>query len=66
MAIKKTTKRKQPNAGLIGNLFSIDETIDRFLYEAETRLVGLIGDTEARIKHILDNYEVRVTFERKK
>jgi len=66
MATKKTTKRKQPNAGLIGNLFSIDETMDRLLYEAETRLVGLIADTEARIKHILDNYEVRITFERKK
>lgn len=66
MIAKKTTKRKQPNAGLIGNLFSIDETIDRIMYEAETRLVGLIADTEARIKHILDAYEVKVTFERKK
>ena len=65
MATKKTTKQKPRTDGLISALFSVDETLERLMYEAETRLIGIVADAEARIKKILDDYEVKVIFERK-
>jgi len=66
VATKKTTKQKPRTDGLISALFSVDETLERLVAEAESRLIGIVADAEARIKKILDDYEIRVTFERKK
>ena len=63
---RKTTKQTPPSSSLINALFSVDETLERLMAEAESRLIGIVADAEARIKKILDNYEVKVVFERKK